>query len=197
MVQLTRIYTKGGDRGKTSLGSGTRVVKYDLRIEAIGAVDEANAALGLILCSNKTWQAHLIQLQNDLFDVGADLCFPEKDKPQGALKITKDYVVRLEAWIDEINANLAPLTSFVLPAGSLASRSIHLARTIVRRAERVACALLAQEEGDLNLDLIAYLNRLSDFLFVLARAENNMGTDDVLWCPGALQKETPTSKKES
>lgn len=182
MVQLTRIYTKSGDKGKTSLGSGQRVPKQSLRIEAIGAVDEANAAVGLITCSRKDSQETLQRIQNDLFDLGADLCFLEEDKPERALDITLQQIQRLEKEIDECNSGLAPLTSFVLPGGRQASAQLHFARTVVRRAERAVCALADQEA--INPCVLQYLNRLSDLLFVLARVENEDGKADILWQPG-------------
>jgi cob(I)alamin adenosyltransferase len=184
MVRLTRIYTRGGDKGKTSLGEGSRVFKHDGRIEAIGAVDESNAALGLVQCSSDHKMTQLLRhLQNDLFDVGADLCVP--DITLAKLKITVEQVVFLEKTIDAYNALLAPLTSFVLPGGSLMSAQLHFARTVVRRAERRVCAL--HVDSTVNADVIRYLNRLSDLLFVLARVANNEGKDDVLWVPGRSQ----------
>jgi len=181
MVTLTRIYTKSGDKGKTSLGNGKRVAKHDLRIETIGTVDEANATIGLCrLHSNSDMDKLLSCIQNDLFDVGADLCMPEGD----GLRIVEDQTFFLEKSIDQYNHDLAPLTSFVLPGGTPLATTLHLARTIVRRAERLACAL-KEESLSLNDELIRYLNRLSDLLFVLARIANNKGKDDVLWVPGA------------
>jgi cob(I)alamin adenosyltransferase len=189
MVILTRIYTRGGDKGKTSLGDATRVPKDDIRIEAIGAVDETNAALGLIDHSPDPEMTMLIrQLQNDLFDVGADLCVPDQEKDQQKLKITGEHVTHLEQAIDRYNARLKPLNSFVLPGGSTLSASFHFARTIVRRAERRVCRL--QGQGQINPEVIKYLNRLSDLLFVLARVANNNGKDDILWIPGGINKDT-------
>lgn len=182
MVKLTKIYTKGGDKGKTSLGSGQRVPKYDVRIEAIGAVDEANTTIGLVQATREDWQAMLGRIKNDLFDLGADLCFPEDQKPEQALVVTAAYTERLERWIDRLNADLQPLTSFILPGGSRASATLHQARAIVRRAER-RCAELASST-EVNTHVLTYLNRLSDFLFVLGRCENDFGRKDILWQPG-------------
>ncbi|TAN44835.1 MAG: cob(I)yrinic acid a,c-diamide adenosyltransferase [Rhodospirillales bacterium] len=182
MVRLSRIYTKGGDKGKTSLGDGRRVPKHDLRVEAYGTIDEANAALGLARLAakdNPSADALLARLQNDLFDLGADLCAPGKAE---GLRIEASQVERLEAEIDELNAALKPLDSFVLPGGSAASAHLHLARTIVRRAERLIAALAEKEP--VNPQALAYANRLSDLLFVLARTLNNQGKDDILWVPG-------------
>lgn len=183
MVKLTKIYTRGGDEGMTSLVGGARVSKHHARMEAIGAVDEANAAIGLArLHASPQAEAALARIQHDLFDLGADLATPEKEA-EYALRIQPQQVTRLEEEIDAVNANLSPLESFVLPAGSAASAHLHLARTIVRRAERTAFSLSDNEE--VNAHALHYLNRLSDFLFVLARAENANGADDVLWKPGA------------
>lgn len=184
MVKLTRIYTRGGDKGKTSLGDGTRVAKQSLRVEAFGTVDEANAAIGLArLHTSGGDDAMLARIQNDLFDLGADLCTPEGGRRgAGALRIVAAQVKRLETEIDRMNAELAPLNSFVLPGGSPASSHLHLARTVTRRAERLACALAAAEP--VNPEAIKYLNRLSDHLFVLGRRLNGNGAGDVLWRPG-------------
>lgn len=183
MVQLTRIYTRGGDKGKTALGNATRVSKNDVRIEAIGNVDECNAALGLVDCSRSAEMKKLIQrLQNDLFDVGADLCVPDEDSSQNKLKVTAKQVQDLENEIDTYNSRLKPLNSFVLPGGSQLSASLHFVRTVVRRAERSVCAL--NQSTLINPEVIKYLNRLSDLLFVLARVANNNGEDDILWVPG-------------
>lgn len=181
MVQLTRIYTKSGDKGKTSLGTGKRVFKHDLRIEVIGAVDEVNASLGLaILDLDQDLKKILTRVQNDLFDLGADLCMPEGD----GLRIIESQVTWLEKEIDRLNEILTPLTSFILPGGSKASAYLHLARTITRRAERL-CSKLLEKEPSLNIFIFQYLNRLSDLLFVMGRYGNNHGKDDVLWIPGA------------
>jgi cob(I)alamin adenosyltransferase len=185
MVRLTRIYTRGGDAGETSLGDGARVRKDDLRVEAFGTVDEANAAVGLArLSSAGEIDAMLARIQNDLFDLGADLCTPEDGRrAAGALRIQASQVARLEQEIDALNAALKPLDSFVLPGGSPAAAHLHLARTITRRAERLVVALAAREA--VNPEALKYLNRLSDHLFVLSRHLNDKGAGDVLWTPGA------------
>ncbi len=186
MVRLTRIYTRGGDRGKTSLGDGTRVDKSALRVAAYGTVDEANAAIGIArLHTEHEPDAMLGRIQNDLFDLGADLSRPlgTGEAEGSCLRILDAQVERLEQEIDRLNAALAPLSSFVLPGGSPASAHLHLARTIVRRAERLAAALAAREP--VNPAALRYLNRLSDHLFVLARYLNDRGSADVLWVPGA------------
>jgi cob(I)alamin adenosyltransferase len=191
MVKLTRIYTRGGDKGKTSLGDGTRVPKQSLRVEAFGTVDEANAAIGLArlhLSSGADAEADamLARIQNDLFDLGADLCTPETGRrAAGALRIVAAQVKRLETEIDAMNAELAPLNSFVLPGGTPAAAYVHLARTVTRRAERLTCALAEAEP--VNPEAIKYLNRLSDHLFVLSRRVNGNGAQDVLWQPGATR----------
>lgn len=184
MVTLTKIYTRGGDRGETSLGSGDRVKKHDLRVDAYGTVDEANAAIGMArLETDGDADAMLARIQNDLFDLGADLCTPEGGKRgDGALRITQGQVDRLEAEIDAMNAELQPLTSFVLPGGSPASAWLHMARTVVRRAERLMTALAEHEP--VGETAIRYVNRLSDHLFVMARRLNDNGARDVLWTPG-------------
>jgi cob(I)alamin adenosyltransferase len=179
MVRLTRIYTKGGDKGRTSLGGGKRVPKHALRVEAYGTVDEANAAIGLArLDASQAADAMLARIQNDLFDLGADLCRPGTD----GLRIADAQVARLETEIDAMNARLKPLDSFILPGGTRAAAALHLARTIVRRAERAITRLAEKEE--VSPAAIRYANRLSDHLFVLARAENDGGAADVLWVPG-------------
>jgi cob(I)alamin adenosyltransferase len=187
MVKLTRIYTRGGDKGKTSLGDGSRVPKQSLRVEAFGTVDEANAAIGLArLHISGDEDAMLARIQNDLFDLGADLCTPESGtRAAGALRIVAAQVKRLETEIDAMNAALAPLNSFVLPGGTPAAAFLHLARTVTRRAERLVCALAAAET--VNPEAIKYLNRLSDHLFVLGRRLNGNGAQDVLWQPGATR----------
>ncbi|MGA8398416.1 MAG: cob(I)yrinic acid a,c-diamide adenosyltransferase [Stellaceae bacterium] len=189
MVKLTRIYTRGGDKGKTSLGDGTRVPKQSLRVEAYGTVDEANAAIGLArLHTTGDEDAMLARIQNDLFDLGADLCTPEGgSRGAGALRIVAAQVKRLETEIDRLNAELAPLNSFVLPGGSSASAYLHVARTVTRRAERLACALAVAEP--VNPEAIKYLNRLSDHLFVLGRRLNDNGAQDVLWRPGLTRND--------
>jgi cob(I)alamin adenosyltransferase len=187
MVQLTRIYTRGGDKGETSLGDGRRVVKHDLRVESYGTVDEANAVIGLARLHSADLagiDAMLGRIQNDLFDLGADLCVPETGgKAEGALRIVQAQIDRLEQEIDAMNAALSPLASFVLPGGSPLAAHLHLGRTVVRRAERLICALAEKEQ--VNRLAIGYVNRLSDHLFVLARHVNRNGADDVLWVPGA------------
>lgn len=186
MVYLSRIYTKGGDRGDTGLGDGTRVPKDHPRVAAYGSVDELNAGLGMLLASQPdVSEAELLRLiQNDLFDVGADLCVPQdSDEPAGhRLRVLPEQAARLEAAIDRINERLTPLTSFVLPGGTPAAAWCHLARTICRRAERDVVTLARTDT--INPEVIVYLNRLSDLLFVLARAWNEEGKADVLWVPG-------------
>lgn len=185
MVKLNRIYTRTGDDGTTGLADGSRRPKSAVRVAAYGTVDEANAVLGLArLATAGQTDAMLARIQNDLFDVGADLATPGEDFSDGAraLRATAAQVARLEAEIDEMNAELAPLTSFVLPGGSPAAAWLHLARTVVRRAERLAVEAAAAEP--VNPAALAYLNRLSDHLFVLARVQN-AACGDVLWVPGA------------
>lgn len=189
MVKLTRIYTRGGDKGQTSLSDGSRQPKYAPRIEAYGTIDEANAAYGLARLHTARikegiYDEMLSRIQNDLFDAGADVSTPPKSvKPEYELRIIQSQVDRLEQEIDQMNADLAPLNSFILPGGSAAAAYLHLCRTIVRRAER----LLVQtaETEDINPVVIRYLNRLSDHAFVMGRALNNNGADDILWVPGA------------
>jgi cob(I)alamin adenosyltransferase len=183
MVRLTRIYTKGGDQGETSLGDGTRVKKQSLRVEAFGTIDEANAAIGLArLHAEGEALDMLARIQHDLFDLGADLCTPEGGQRGGeALRIIPAQVERLEHEIDAMNADLAPLDSFVLPGGTPLAAALHLARTITRRAERLVAALAAAEA--INPEALKYLNRLSDHLFVLSRVANR-GAGDILWQPG-------------
>jgi cob(I)alamin adenosyltransferase len=185
MVKLTRIYTRGGDKGETSLGSGERRPKHDLRIAAYGTVDEANAAIGLARLHTGTnpADAMLARIQNDLFDLGADLCTPEVEAPKyPPLRIVQAQVDRLEVEIDAMNAKLRPLDSFILPGGKPAAAYLHLARTIVRRAERLMTELATTEA--VNAAGIRYINRLSDHLFVLGRHLNDDGARDVLWVPG-------------
>lgn len=185
MVTLNRIYTKGGDRGETSLGDGSRRPKHDLRVETYGTVDEANAVIGLArLHAAGLADTMLARIQNDLFDLGADLCRPGDDPgEEGRLRVQDSQVQRLEDEIDAMNVSLEPLNSFVLPGGSPCAAFLHQARTVVRRAERLACALAAGEP--VSAVAIRYLNRLSDHLFVLARHTNDNGAKDVLWVPGA------------
>jgi cob(I)alamin adenosyltransferase len=183
MVRLTKIYTRGGDRGQTSLGDGKRVAKHDLRVAAYGTVDEANAAIGVArLHAGPAADAMLARIQNDLFDLGADLCRPGDELADG-LRVQPSQVERLEQEIDALNTSLKPLDSFVLPGGTPASAHLHLARTIVRRAERLTTQLAGEQP--VNRCAIHYLNRLSDHLFVLARYLNDGGAADVLWVPGA------------
>lgn len=196
MVKLTRIYTRGGDKGETSLGDGARVPKHSLRVEAYGTVDEANATLGLARLhlaqlhlagqEHESIDAMLARMQNDLFDLGADLCTPENaERKAGGLRIVQSQVDRLEAEIDAMNAELAPLSSFILPGGTAAASFLHLARTVVRRAERLVVHLSTLE--DVNPQAVMYLNRLSDHLFVLSRRVNDNGAGDVLWVPGGAR----------
>ena len=184
MVRLTRIYTRGGDAGETSLGGGARVPKHDLRVAAYGTVDEANACVGLArLHATGDADAMLGRIQNDLFDLGADLATPETPAPRHApLRIVQAQIDRLEREIDAMNAALAPLDSFVLPGGTPAAAHLHLARTVTRRAERLIGELATREA--INPLALAYANRLSDHLFVLSRRLNAGGTQDVLWVPG-------------
>ena len=186
MVKLTKIYTRGGDKGQTSLAGGTRVEKDAARVAAYGTVDEANATIGLArLHTSGDADDMLSRIQNDMFDVGADLATPGDDFEPGemTLRATEVQVTRLEDEIDALNADLADLTSFILPGGSPASAYLHLARTVVRRAERAA--ITAAKADAINPIAIKYLNRLSDHLFVLARHLNDEGKSDVLWVPGA------------
>ena len=194
MVKLTRIYTRGGDKGKTSLGNGARVEKHSIRVEAYGAVDETNAVIGVarlytqIPGQSFEADAMLARIQNDLFDLGADLCTPPKpgeQDPEWALRIVQEQVDRLEREIDALNGPMKPLASFILPGGSPAAAHLHLARTTARRAERMITALAATEPDGVNPLAISYINRLSDHLFVLSRHMNNGGEADVLWTPGA------------
>ncbi|KTT69388.1 cob(I)yrinic acid a,c-diamide adenosyltransferase [Sphingomonas sanguinis] len=184
MVKLTKIYTRTGDEGTTGLVDGSRRSKADSRMVAIGEVDEANSAIGVALLSvDGPLSAQLTMIQNDLFDLGADLATP--GDVEGALRIVGEQVRRLEAEIDAMNAALSPLTSFILPGGSPAAAHLHLARAITRRAERATVALGEQEA--INPPALAYLNRLSDWLFVAARAVNQNGASDVLWVPGGAR----------
>ncbi|MGJ3648570.1 cob(I)yrinic acid a,c-diamide adenosyltransferase [Sphingomonas sp. GlSt437] len=186
MVKLNRIYTGTGDDGTTGLVDGSRVAKDDARLAAIGDVDEANSAIGvaIVALASDPLAAMLTRVQNDLFDLGADLATPGSDFADGgALRITAKQSARLEDEIDALTAQLQPLTSFILPGGSPAAAALHLARAIARRAERSVVA--AARTVPLNPEVVTYLNRLSDFLFVSARAANNMGSADILWVPGA------------
>jgi cob(I)alamin adenosyltransferase len=193
MVTLTRIYTRGGDAGETSLGDGQRRLKCDLRVEAFGVVDEANSAVGLarlgLAATSPELDAILARVQNDLFDLGADLCAPDTGKPLDyePLRIVQSQVDRLEAEIDALNARLSPLKSFVLPGGSPAAAALHLARTITRRAERLMVELARVPNEPVGEPALKYVNRLSDLLFVASRVANRDGADDVLWKPGATR----------
>jgi cob(I)alamin adenosyltransferase len=189
MVKLNKIYTKTGDAGTTGLGTGQRVRKDHLRIAAYGTVDETNAAIGMVrihLAGHQGLDAKLARIQNDLFDLGADLCVPDTgEKPAfEPLRVTADQVQRLEDEIDEMNSELKPLKSFVLPGGSPASAALHVARTVCRRAEREMVALSAIEGEPVGEAALKYVNRLSDFLFVAGRYVNDRGKSDVLWVPG-------------
>lgn len=197
MVRLSKIYTKTGDDGTTGLGDGQRVPKTDARVEAYGTVDEANAAIGVCVLAAEgagngqdrraEIRALLVRIQNELFDVGADLCCPVEagEKDGSRLRITDEQVRRLESAIDEYNERLTALNSFVLPGGTALSAHLHVARTVVRRAERCAVALLTAEPDRTRAETVRYLNRLSDLLFVLGRVANQDGAKDVKWVPGA------------
>lgn len=190
MVKLNRIYTRTGDTGTTSLVRGPRRAKYDLRVEAYGTVDEANASIGAARIHTGSMprvDMLLGRIQNDLFDVGSDLATPGLDEPDAqypSLRIRPVQTEFLEKQIDHYNADLAPLTSFILPAGTPLAAALHVARTVTRRAERITVELAAAE-SDTSPEAVRYLNRLSDLLFVLARVANNNGTKDVLWVPGS------------
>jgi cob(I)alamin adenosyltransferase len=189
MVKLNKIYTRTGDDGSTGLGSGERRKKYDLRVAAYGTLDEANAAIGIARLhtdGDVTLDAALSRIQNDLFDVGADLCTPGKGRgPDGArLTVTPAQVDWLESEIDRLNDALAPLKSFVLPGGTPAAAYLHLARTICRRAERLIAELKDKPGESVGAEVLQYVNRLSDFLFVAGRHANDKGVRDVLWQPG-------------
>ena len=197
MVYLSRIYTKTGDQGETALGDGSRVPKDHPRVTAYGSVDELNAVLGVLLAQPPAGPdaAELTELvrgiQNDLFDVGADLCLPQSAGEAAGmrLRVRAEQAERLEQAIDRLNASLAPLSSFILPGGEAAAAWCHLARTVCRRAERDVVTLARNES--INPQVIIYLNRLSDLLFVLARVYNNNGREDVLWRPGQTQRPAP------
>ncbi len=191
MVVLTKIYTKTGDAGTTGLGSGERVSKFDLRITAYGTVDEANSFIGVareaMTADYSVVSDMLLRIQNDMFDLGADLCIPPGSDTGGyePLRIIDAQVTRLETEIDALNSELKPLTSFVLPGGSPASAALHVARTVSRRAERAMVELAAEEGQMVGEPALKYINRLSDFLFVASRYVNAKGAGDVLWKPGA------------
>ena len=189
MVVLNKIYTKTGDEGTTALGSGERRQKSDVRIDAYGTVDEANAAIGLArqhTGSHPVLDAMLARMQNDLFDLGADLATPDTDEPPEyePLRIVSSQVDRIESDIDSLNATLKPLRSFILPGGSPAAAHLHLARTIMRRAERLMVELRHERGEKVNDHAMRYANRASDFLFVASRSVNEGGEGDVLWVPG-------------
>lgn len=185
MVHLSRIYTKSGDTGTTQLGDGSTLPKHHLRVAAYGNIDELNSVIGLMLVHGveESTAERLRQIQNDLFDVGSDLCVPGEAGEK--LRITAAYAERLEGWIDEVNKALEPINSFVLPGGAPAAAWLHLARTVCRRTERSIVELFAREEGGrVNGEVLKYVNRLSDLFFVLAREANDHGRGDVLWVPG-------------
>lgn len=193
MVALNRIYTRTGDKGTTGLASGERRKKHDLRVEAYGTVDETNACVGLArLHAEGEVDAMLSRIQNELFDLGADLATPETEKPlpYEPLRILDTQVERLEREIDRLNEALSPLRSFVLPGGSPAAAALHLARTVCRRAERLVVALAEKPGEAVSPAAIKYLNRLSDFLFVASRFVNDRGGGDVLWVPGKTRSES-------
>ncbi len=200
MVRLNVIYTRTGDAGETGLGDGSRRLKSDARIAAIGDVDETNCAIGLAILSTRgstepavaAIEPFLARVQNDLFDLGADLCLPKPpgETPGAALRVAASQVEALERAIDALNAALEPLRSFVLPGGTPASAALHQARAVCRRAERSVVALASIEGEDVGEAALAYINRLSDYLFVAARAANGFGKADVLWAPGAHQNKS-------
>ena len=194
MVKLNRIYTRTGDGGDTGLSTGERVRKYDLRVAAYGDVDETNACLGIVrqqIGLATEIDVMLARIQNELFDLGADLATPERGvKGFEPLRVTQGQVDRLERDIDRLNGDLSPLKSFVLPGGSPAAAALHLSRTVCRRAERLAVQLSDTDGEDVSPQCIRYLNRLSDLLFVMARWVNDKGAGDVLWRPGATREET-------
>jgi cob(I)alamin adenosyltransferase len=187
MVVLNRIYTRTGDDGTTALGSGERRPKHDLRVSAYGTVDETNAVIGIVrlhLQGSRGLDAMLGMIQNDLFDLGADLAVPQREDKAERLRLLSSQVERLERDIDALNAPLSPLNSFVLPGGTPAAAYLHLARTVCRRAERLMVELAAKPEEPVSDAAIRYMNRLSDFLFVAGRSANDNGARDVLWVPG-------------
>ena len=186
MVRLNRIYTRTGDDGTTGLGDGTRLPKHHPRIASYGTIDELSSVIGLALAHGIAGEVRewLLAVQNDLFDLGADLCMPGKDGDR--LRVTEAYTKRLEGWLDQVLEHQEPLKSFILPGGTPAAAWLHLARTVCRRAERGVTELMARadEAGRVNAEVMRYLNRLSDLLFVLARDANDGGRGDVLWKPG-------------
>ena len=188
MVVLNKIYTRTGDKGETALGNGDRVAKHDLRVEAYGTSDELNCFVGVARLEAKgETDAALSRIQNDLFDLGADLCRPDMEADADAeyppLRLAAEQVDRLEREIDVMNADLSPLRSFILPGGTALAAHLHVCRTVARRAERLAVHLA--DRDSINPATVKYLNRLSDWFFVAARVSNNGGKDDVLWVPGA------------
>ena len=191
MVTLNRIYTRTGDGGRTRLASGAPVMKFDPRVTAYGEVDETNACIGLVrlhTAADAALDPILARVQNDLFDLGADLATPARGASEGAaLRIVEAQVERLEREIDQLNGALSPLTSFILPGGSPTAAALHLARTVCRRAERSAVALAQIDGESVGAPALKYLNRLSDLLFVAARWANDKGAGDVLWTPGATR----------
>ena len=200
MVRLNVIYTRTGDKGETGLGDGSRRMKSDARVAAMGDVDETNCAIGLALlavrdsndAADLAIEPVLTRIQNDLFDLGADLCLPSQphEKPGAVLRVAPSQVQALERAIDVLNERLHPLRSFVLPGGTAAAAALHLARAVCRRAERAMVALAAIEGEEVGEAALAYINRLSDYLFVAARAANDFGKSDILWAPGANQGES-------
>jgi cob(I)alamin adenosyltransferase len=187
MVVLNRIYTRTGDDGTTALGSGARRKKYDLRVAAFGTLDEVNAVMGMVrlhTAADRDLDAALGRIQNDLFDVEADLCLSEKGPGGARLTVTDAQVEWLEQQIDKLNAGLSPLKSFILPGGSATSAYLHLARTVCRRAERIMVELRDQQGEEVSPASLKYVNRLSDYLFVAGRHANDKGARDVLWAPG-------------
>ena len=183
MIKLNKIYTKTGDGGDTALGDGERVLKDSLRVSAYGNVDELNASIGIItLYANTELKRKLKNIQNDLFDIGADLCVPISEKNKDRLRLSTNQIETLELEIDEMNSILEPLNSFVLPGGCRSATFLHMARTICRRAERSVVSLRSKEE--INDNILVYLNRLSDWLFVASRVENQENSSEVLWAPG-------------
>ena len=206
MVRLNVIYTRTGDKGETGLGDGARRSKSDPRVAAMGDVDEANCAIGLALlevrnssdAADLAIEPVLMRIQNDLFDLGADLCVPKQahEAPGAVLRVAPSQVQALEAAIDALNAKLHPLRSFVLPGGTPAAAALHHARAVCRRAERSMVAVASIEGEEVGEAALAYVNRLSDYLFVAARAANDLGRSDVLWTPGANQSESPDQAED-